>query len=136
MDTEMVLTADLRYLAYSALLALILWIPYILAAIGKRGLNQVAGYPTGNYVDLPEWAQRGHRAHSNLIENLAPFAALVLTAQLAGAANETTALAATVFFWARLVQAAVHIAGIPWIRTGAFAVAWLACLAILWEVIS
>ena len=93
MDTEMVLTADLRYLAYSALLALILWLPYMLAAMGKRGPGRVAGYPTGNYTDLPDWAQRGHRAHMNMIENLAPFAALVLAASLAGAANETTALA-------------------------------------------
>ena len=136
MDTEMVLTADLRYLSYSALLALILWLPYMLAAMGKRGPGRVAGYPTGNYTDLPDWAQRGHRAHMNMIENLAPFAALVLAASLAGAANETTALAATVFFWARLVQAVVHIAGIPWVRTVAFTVAWLACLVILWEVVS
>lgn len=136
MDTGMVLTADLRYLAYSALLALILWIPYILAAMGKRGVGRVAGYPTGNYTDLPDWAQRSHRTHKNLVENLAPFAALVLIAHVAGAANETTALAATVFFWARLIQAVVHIAGIPWVRTGAFVVGWLACLAILWQVVS
>ena len=135
MNTEMVLTADLRWLAYSALLALLVWAPYTIAAIGKRGLGRVAGYPTGNYVDLPDWAQRNYRAHMNLLENLVPFAALVLIASVAGAANETTALAAQVFFWARLVQAAVHIAGIPWVRTGAFFVGWLACLAILWEVI-
>ena len=136
MNTEMVLTADLRFLAYSALLALLLWVPYILAAMAKRGPSRVAGYPTGNHTDLPDWAQRSHRAHMNLIENLAPFAALVLAANLAGAANETTALAAQAFFWARLVQAAVHIAGIPWVRTLAFTVGWLACLAILWQVIA
>ena len=136
MNTEMVLTDDLRWLAYSALLALILWIPYMLAAMGKRGPGRVAGYPTGNYTDLPDWAQRGHRAHLNLIENLAPFAALVLVANVAGSANETTALAAQVFFWARLVQAVVHIAGIPWVRTVAFVLAWLACLAILWQIVS
>jgi len=136
MNTEMVLTADLRWLAYSALLALVLWIPYILAAMGKRGAGKVAGYPTGIFSDLPDWAQRSQRAHMNMVENLAPFAALVLAANVAGAANETTALAAQAFFWARLVQAAVHTAGIPWVRTLAFTVAWLACLAILWELVS
>jgi len=136
MNTEMVLTPDLRWLAYSALLALIVWLPYVLAATGKRGLSVLAGYPTGNYTDLPDWAQRAYRAHMNLIENLVPFAALVLTASVAGAANETTALAAQAFFWARLAQALIHIAGIPWLRTAAFFVGWLACLAILWEIVS
>ncbi len=135
MNTEMVLTAELRWLAYSSLLALILWMPYILAAMGKRGAARVAGYPTGNYTDLPDWAQRNYRAHMNLVENLVPFAALVLTANIAGVADGTTAMAAQAFFWARLVQAIVHIAGIPWVRTLAYVVGWVACLVILWQIV-
>ena len=135
MSPEMALSADLRWLVYSALLALALWLPYIMSAISVRGLPRVAGYPTGGYTDLPDWAQRNRAAHGNMVENLVPFAALVLTAHVMGAANETTALAAQVFFWARLVQAIVHIAAIPWVRTLAFFVGWLASLAIMWQIL-
>lgn len=136
MDMEMVLTADLRWLAYSSLLALVLWAPYILAAMKTLGASRLAGYPTGEYSTLPAWAQRNYRAHMNLVENLVPFGALVLIASVAGAADATTALAAQVFFWARLVQAIVHIAGIPWLRTLSFVVSWIACLVIFWQIVT
>ncbi len=135
MSAEMALTADLRWLVYTALLALVLWIPYIMSAMSVRGASRLAGYPTGGYSDLPDWAQRNYSAHQNMVENLVPFAALVLTAHVMGAANETTALAAQVFFWARLVQAVVHIAGIPWVRTLAFVVGWIAILVIMWQIL-
>ena len=135
MSSEVALSADLRWLLYSALLCLVLWVPYIISAISVRGLDRVVGYPTGEYGDLPAWARRNQRAHMNLVENLIPFAAIVLVAHVSGAANATTALAAQVFFWARLVHSVVMIAGIAWVRTLSFAVGWLATLLILWEVL-
>jgi uncharacterized MAPEG superfamily protein len=130
------LSYEFRMLAYSAFLCLVLWIPYILAEIQVRGVSSAVGYPTGKYDDLPDWAQRSQRAHMNMVENLAPFAALVLLASIADQASAATALGAALFFWARLVQAIVHIAGIPWARTLAFTVAWIGNLIILWEVIT
>ncbi len=123
-------------LAYSAFLCLVLWIPYILAEIQVRGVSSAVGYPTGKYDDLPDWAQRTQRAHMNMVENLAPFAALVLLAHIAGQANDATVFGAALFFWARLVHAIVHIAGIPWARTLAFTVAWIGNLIIFWEVVT
>ena len=136
MIPDAALSHEFRMLAYSAFLCLVLWIPYILSEIQVRGLARAVGYPTGFYDDLPDWAQRNQRAHMNLVENLAPFAALVLIAGIAGQTSAATAFGATLFFWARVVAAIVHIAGIPWIRTIAFAVAWLGNLIIFWEVVS
>lgn len=136
MSAEIALTVDLRMLVYSAFLSLILWMPYMLAAMGARGVGRVAGYPTGGYADLPDWAQRAHRAHLSLVENIVPFAALVLVAHMTGAANEATALGARLFFWARVVQAAVHIAGVPWLRTIAFLVGWVGNLIIFWQILA
>lgn len=130
------LSYELRMLAYSAFLCLVLWIPYILATIQKRGLARAVGYPTGDYSDLPDWAQRTQRAHMNLVENLAPFAALILLAQLSGQASAATAFGAALFYWARLGHAIVHIAGVPWARTIAFTVAWIGNLIIFWEVVT
>ena len=128
----LLLTVELRYLAYTALLSLLLWIPYIVSEITTRGVTRAVGYPTGFYDDLPAWAQRCHRAHMNLVENLVPFAALVL---IAGVASDLTVIGAQLFFWSRLVQTVVHIAGIPWLRTLAFAVGWFGNLLIFWAVV-
>ena len=136
MPSEISLSVDLRMLVYSALVCLLLWIPYVMAALQVRGLGGVAGYPTGNYQDLPDWAQRSHRAHQNLVENLIPFAALILVAHLAGAANETTAFGARLFFWARILHALFHIAAVPWLRTVAFAASWAGSLIVFWQIVS
>ena len=136
MPADLALTPELRYLAYAALLSILIWIPYVLAEITTRGLKGAVGYPTGFYDDLPAWAQRWHRAHMNLVENLLPFAALVLVAEFAGVAGELTALGARLFFWARVVQIVVHVLGIPWLRTLAFFAGWVGNLLIFWAIVS
>ncbi len=135
MSNEFVLSVDLRMLAYSTFLCLVLWIPYILSEIKVRGIGRAVSYPTGEYKDLPDWAQRAHRAHLNLVENLGAFAALVLIAHLSGAASDLTALGARLFFWSRVIQIVVQFAGIPWLRTLAFFVGWIGNLIIFWEIL-
>ncbi len=123
------MTPDLTYLTWAAALCVVIWVPYILSRIMVWGLPQAMGYPESP-PELPKWAGRSLRAHLNLVENLAPFAALVLVAHVAGLANETTALGAAIFFWARVVQWLVHVFGVPYVRTLAFAVS-LVGLAII-----
>lgn len=136
MKLQLVMNTDMRLLVYTAFVCIVMWLPYMLAAIKAFGLKRMAGaYPTPSYASLPQWAQRLNRAHMNLVENIGPFAALVIVAQLTGAANEMTALGARLFFWARLVQIAGHTAGIPWVRTGAFAVGWIGNIIILVQIL-
>ena len=61
--------------------------------------------------------RRAGRAHRNMLENMVPFAALILVAQATGVSNEMTVLGAQIFFWARLAYLVIYIAGIPWVRT-------------------
>lgn len=129
------MSPDLLYLTLSAGLCAILWIPYILSRIQTWGLVTAVGYPE-NPPALPAWAQRSIRVHANMVENLAPFAALVLVAHVAGVANETTALGAAIFFWARIVHTVVFSLGIPWLRTVAFAVSWVGMAIIFIEIIA
>ena len=70
-----------------------------------------------------------------MLENLPVFAALVLVANVSGAANETTALGATIFFWGRAAHAVVYIAGIVWVRTAAFVVSVVGMFMILSEIL-
>ncbi len=128
-------TMELRLLTYTALICILIWIPYILSEIKTRGLVRAVGYPCGVVDDLPAWAQRTHRAHMNLVENIAPFAILVLVAHVLGVSNGMTVLGAQLFFWARIVQIAVMIAGISWLRTAAFAVGLVGNLLIFGQIL-
>ncbi|MGY8665023.1 MAPEG family protein [Bradyrhizobium sp. UFLA05-109] len=84
---------------------------------------------------MPAWGQRANRAHLNAIEVFAPFATLVIVAQLAGQANATTAFCAASFFYLRLAHAVVYLAGVPYVRTILFTLAFVAEVVIFWEVI-
>lgn len=129
--TDMVsLTTELRLLVYAALLCLLLWVPYILAGIGAHGLTRMVGYGASREQGVPGWAARAYRAHLNLVENLAPFAVLVLVAHMTNVHNALTLIGAQLFFWARIAQVAVTYAGIPWVRTLAFAAGWVGNLMI------
>ena len=80
--------------------------------------------------ELP-WAQRARRAHANLIENLLPFAALVLIAHVSGKANAMSGLGAQLFFWGRIAYTVAYIAGLtPW-RTVMFFVGQTGMMLIL-----
>ena len=114
------MTTELFYLALSAVLSLVMWVPYILGRIVAWGPIEVVGYPERE-LPQPKWCLRLKAAHYNHVENLAPFAVLVLVVHLAGLNNELTALGATIFFFARLVHAVVYALGVPLVRTLAFA---------------
>jgi uncharacterized MAPEG superfamily protein len=124
------MTTDLMMLTWSAVLCVLLAFPYTI------GLTQKLGLPTmvGNRESFPVvegWIGRSLRAHRNLVENLAPFAALVLVAHVAGKAGSGTALGAQLFFWARVVHAGAYLGGIVWLRTIAYAVSVVGMVLIL-----
>lgn len=130
------LTTELRLLVYSAFICLVLWVPYILAEIKVRGMGRALGYPSGTVEDLPAWAQRAHRAHMNLVENIGPFAVMVLVAHVIGVSTELTVLGANLFFWSRIVQTLIFWAGIPVLRTLAFAAGLAGNLMIFWAILT
>jgi len=113
------MTTDLWMLTASAVLCALLFVPYGIAQTLVWGVPVAAGNREVT-PPLPEWAQRGTRAHRNMLENFPHFAALVIVAHLIEASNEMTGLGASLFFWARIVHAGVYIAGVPFVRTVAF----------------
>jgi uncharacterized MAPEG superfamily protein len=118
------MTTELLYLTFATVLTGLLWIPYILDRIAVGGLADAVGYPAHPKAQSP-WAQRLMRAHANAIENLVVFAALVLAAQAAG----------VVYFWARVVHAGAHTAAVPWLRTLAFTIGFLAQATLAWQLL-
>ena len=124
-------------------LTLLVWsvvLVFAQALIAVQGAMMQVGLPAlaGNREGMPEitgWAGRAVRAHRNLLENLVLFAVLVLAAVAAGRTNAMTLLGAQIFFWARLVYAGVYIAGVPWLRTGVWAVAVVGLILIFLQLV-
>ncbi len=125
---------ELWYLVYVTVFTGLLWLPYILDRVLVRGLIDAVGYPD-NPKPQSLWAVRLMRAHANAVENLVVFAALVLAAHALGVSNNAIAMAAMVYFWARVVHAVVYTFGIPWLRTLSFTVAWICQAVIAWQLL-
>ena len=129
------MSGELYWLAASAGLMLAMWMPYATKNAALVGLEEGSrGIP--DETVLPGWARRCRRAHMNMIENFAPFAALVLVLHVAGKADPSTATAAAVFFFARLLHAIVYAAGLPFVRPVFFTAGWLVCVYLLWQVLT
>ena len=125
---------ELLYLALVTAFTGLMWVPYVLDRIAVGGLMEAVGYPANPKPQSP-WAQRLKKAHANAVENLVVFAALVLTAQALGIASVVIGSAAVVYFWARVVHAAAFAFAIPWVRTLAFAVGFLAQAVVAWQIL-
>lgn len=109
---------------------LLLWVVVLTFGqmlVAVTGTMLQVGLPilAGNRDKMPEitgWAGRAQRAHRNILESLPLFIALVLVGAAAQKSNEMTVLGAQLFFWGRFAYALLYIGGIPWLRTGAWAV--------------
>ena len=115
------MSTELTYLTWVTALTAVMWAPYILNTIMVRGLIDAVGYPE-DPAPLAPWAAKMKAAHSNAVENLVVFAALVLAANAAGVSNELTVTACHVYFWARVIHFASYSFAIPWVRTIAFVI--------------
>jgi uncharacterized MAPEG superfamily protein len=129
------MTRDLTYLAYTAMLTAALWIPYIVCQVMTNGFLEPPNYVDPAQRPVPLWGKRADRAHLNAVESFAPFAALVIIAQVAGKADAMTAFWAMSFFWLRLAHAVVYWLAIPYVRTLVFTLGFVCVVGLFWEVI-
>lgn len=121
------MTPTLQYVVYAAGLTLLslfmgsffrnrLWTPQGMAVgLGNRD----------NVPPPTPMSGRADRAAMNTLENFVVFAALAITAHVAGVDGEQVARGAAIFFWARVAYLIVYVAGIRYLRT----LLWAAGLA-------
>lgn len=128
------MSVDLMMLVWSAILCVALALPYTTALVLQLGLSTMVGN-RDNFPHIEGWIGRAQRAHRNMLENMAPFAALVIAAHLGGKADPMTAMGAQVFFYARVIHALVYIGGIAWIRTLAYAASLAGMVMILYPIL-
>ena len=120
------MTRELLWLTLTVILTGVLWIPYVVDRIMVRGLMGAMANPSRDDKPQSPWAQRLYFAHTNAVDNLVVFAALVLILDNMGHSTQMTAIACAVYFWARLAHAVIYALGVPVLRTLAFTVGFLA----------
>jgi uncharacterized MAPEG superfamily protein len=135
MVKDLAMTTDLQMLVWAAGLTALMWIPYILVHVLKHGVTEALTYRADS-IPLEGWAARAKKAHYNAIENLVPFAVLVIVAHLTTATNDATAAACITYFWARMAHYLFYISNIPFTRTITFTIGWLAMLCIFWQIVT
>jgi uncharacterized MAPEG superfamily protein len=115
------MTIELWMLVWAVVLTFVQMLIAVQGATIQVGLTRLAG----NREDMPAlsgWKGRADRSYRNMQEYLLLFAALVLVAHVANAAGSLSALGAQIFLYARVVYAVVYLIGVPWLRTGVWAV--------------
>ncbi len=127
------MTTELSYLAWTTILTALIRIPWMLNKVAVRGLASVSRYPRDS-EPLSGWAHRLWVAHEDAVDNLVVFGILIGLLHVAGHSNTVTVIAAAAYFWARLVHVVVYAFAVPWIKTAAHVIAFLATLALAWQV--
>lgn len=122
---------DLHWLALTLGLTALFALPYVLNRGQVRGLTRAMGNPLPDDKPHAPWAERAIRAHANAVENLVVFAPAVLALQVTGQSDESTALWAAVYFFARLAHYVVYTLGIAYARTVAYLVGWVATIVLI-----
>ena len=129
------MSIELLMLSYSVALFIVIILAQAGLAIGQNGLQAQAG-SRDNLPEPTPVRQRMQRLTANMQENLIMFAVVVLVANAAGISNETTALGASIFFYARVAHAVVYAAGWPMIRPLFYFAGLYGMLVILWAILS
>ena len=129
------MSVELLMLAYSVALFLVIILAQAGLAISQNGLTAQAG-SRDNLPDPTVVRQRLLRLTANMQENLIMFGLFVLVANAAGISNETTALGASIFFYARVAHAIVYAAGWPMIRPLFYFAGLYGTVSILWAILS
>jgi len=124
------MSRELTLLTWSAGLAIIqLFVAFLVATLAS-GLPDVPG-SRDKPPPASSFSGRAHHAAQNMLQSLAPFAALVLVAEITNRTNPSTGLGAQVFFAARFVYAVVAMIGLPWLLTAVWCVSIAAMVLIL-----
>jgi len=125
---------ELSLLIWTAALTILQMLVSALGSISQIGLTTLAGN-RDNLTETTGWASRAQRAHRNMLESIAVFAILVMSAHHLNISNDMTVLGAQLFFWGRVAFSIIYIAGIPWVRTAAWGFSLVGLILIFLQLI-
>lgn len=90
------LSAEAFWLAATATMTSLFWVPYIVNRLHEQGIFKALWDPHGDTRTERAWADRMMRAHRNAVENLCVFAPLVLLVLVTQASTPATAVSSPV----------------------------------------
>lgn len=123
-----------------ALVANAVW-GWVLINFESVGKTRAAGtqWNMGNRDEepkFPPWVYRGRRALDNHKENFPFFLTAVVVVHLAGKADRVSAVAATVYVFARIAHGLLYTGGITKVRSAAYLVGLVATFVIMSRLVS
>lgn len=125
------MTIELQMLAWAIALGLVQLVLDAALMTQQRGLKWNTGARDGDPAALTGAAARIRRAFRNFLETFPFFAAAVLAVVATGRTSADTALGAQLYFWARVAYVPLYAAGIPYVRTLAWAVSLWGLIKVL-----
>ena len=114
------LSPELYWAVLSAGFTSLLWAPHVAQRLLEMGLYEGFRDPKHDAPTQAPWALRSIKAHANGIENLVIFATLALAIHITGRGTHATALAAAIYFGARVAHYVIYTFGLPWLRAPMF----------------
>jgi uncharacterized MAPEG superfamily protein len=133
------MTNELFWLLLTAVLAASLWMPYIVGIniTNFVGKDDIFIRPP-DQKQMEPWIQRSYRAHLNLLEQLLPFATIVIIAHLLKVSTPITVWCPFLFFWLRVVHAIGMISGLARlpVRPLLYVAGWLVTIVMAWQILA
>jgi uncharacterized MAPEG superfamily protein len=118
------MSIELSYLAMTGAFTLIVLVIQAGLAAMQHGIGALAGNRDG--LVATGMAARAERALNNSIVALALITPAILIVHLTGQSNSSTELAVRLFLLARVAYVAIYLIGVPYLRTAAWMVGFLA----------
>lgn len=122
---------ELQMLAWAIVLGLIHVGVAAICATAQRGMGWNAGNRDGDARPLTGIAVRTAAASRNFLETFVFFAAAVLAVTVSDRADDTTALGAQIYLWARVAYLPVYAIGVPYLRSAIWAVSLWGLLQVI-----
>jgi uncharacterized MAPEG superfamily protein len=133
------MTPELKWLVFTALFVGSLWIPFIVGVnvTTFEGKERLFERPP-DHSKMAPWVHRSLRAHQNALEQLLPFAVIVIAGAVSGVSTSTTTVCAITFFWLRVAHAVGMISGLARfpVRPAIYFTNWIVMFVYAWQVLS
>jgi len=128
------MSIELKMLLFTVALFFVQLLAQVLAELIQNGIGYAVS-ARDEWKNPTGIAGRIERSYFNLLETMAPFAALILVVLYTGNANANTALGAQLYFWGRVAYFPAYVSGIPVLRTVIWTISMAGFALILWEML-
>jgi uncharacterized MAPEG superfamily protein len=125
------MATEMQMLVWAIVLGLVTLAIAATLGTAQRGLVYNAGSRDDTKPPLTGVAGRMDRTLKNFLETFPFFAVAVLMVVALGRTNPHTALGAQLYLWGRVAYVPLYAAGLPWVRTVAWAVSLAGIVLVL-----